>query len=236
MLYSSLTLSGNATSWYTDTASQNIYLSYVSLLVNRYKSSEAIFAFELMNEPRCHGCPITTIAKWASIVSTYIKSIDPTHLVTLGDEGWMAPSSLYKPGDGSYAYSGAEGVDFIHNMGIRTLDYGVFHLYPDSWGYNYTWGNEWIMQHDAVGAEFGKPVVLEEYGTSFPHNHTGTEGPWQATVLEQTEIAADQFWQFGTQISTGLTNWDVNTLWTNDTEYATLAVAHAAAMLAKVVV
>ena len=38
----------------------------------------------------------------------------------------------------------AEGVDFVANLKIPTLDYGVFHLYPNSWGYNYTWGSEWI--------------------------------------------------------------------------------------------
>ncbi len=47
-----------------------------------------------------------------------------------------------------------------------------------SWGYNYTWGSTWIEQHDAIGAKAGKPVILEEYGTPFPNNHTPTEGPW----------------------------------------------------------
>lgn len=51
-------------------------------------------------------------------------------MVTLGDEGWFAPPDDI--GDGSYAYSGAEGVDFVLNLGIKTLDYGTLHLYPDS--------------------------------------------------------------------------------------------------------
>jgi mannan endo-1,4-beta-mannosidase len=61
-------------------------------------------------------------------------------MVTLGDEGWLSPADSV--GDGSYAYSGIEGVDFALNLQIKTLDYGVLHLYPNSWGYNYTWGNE----------------------------------------------------------------------------------------------
>jgi mannan endo-1,4-beta-mannosidase len=48
------------------------------------------------------------------------------HMVTLGDEGW-----LYGGGDGSYAYSCAEGVDVAKNLAISTLDYGTFHVYPD---------------------------------------------------------------------------------------------------------
>ena len=35
------------TNWYTDALHQSMYQSYVSLLVNRYKSSPAIFAWEL---------------------------------------------------------------------------------------------------------------------------------------------------------------------------------------------
>jgi mannan endo-1,4-beta-mannosidase len=85
-------------------------------------------------------CPTNVITKWAAETSKYIKSLDDDHMVTLGDEGWLTPSDGY--GDGSYAYSGYDGVDFVENLKIPTLDYGVFHLYPGSWGYNYTWGNE----------------------------------------------------------------------------------------------
>lgn len=121
---------GNATTWYTDSVSQKVYKDYIKLLVNRYKCSPAIFAWELANEPRCHGCPTSTIYNWAKEISEYIKKLDTKHMVTLGDEGWFAPADDI--GDGSYAYSGAEGVDFVLNLGIKTLDYGTLHLYPDS--------------------------------------------------------------------------------------------------------
>lgn len=152
-------------------------------------------------------------------------------MVTLGDEGWFGPADGV--GDGSYAYGGDVGVDFTANLNILTLDYGTFHLYPDSWGYNYTWGSTWIEEHDSVGAAVGKPVVLEEYGTPFPHNHTGTELPWQMTVVNSTQVAYDSFWQFATVNLTGGSQYDVNSIWYNDTEYATLARQHASDMLAK---
>jgi mannan endo-1,4-beta-mannosidase len=98
-----------------------VYKDYIKLLVNRYKCSSAIFAWELGNEPRCHGCPTSVIYNWATEISQYIKSLDSKHMVTLGDEGWFAPADNI--GDGSYAYSGAEGVDFSLNLGIETLDY-----------------------------------------------------------------------------------------------------------------
>lgn len=131
---------GNTTTWYTDAMSQKVYRNYIKFIVNRYKKSSAIFAWELANEPRCRTCPTSVIYNWASDVSKYIKSLDGDHMVTLGDEGWLTPSDGY--GDGSYAYSAYEGVDFAMNLNIPTLDYGVLHMYPDQWGYNYTWGTE----------------------------------------------------------------------------------------------
>jgi len=223
---------GDGITFYTDAQSQEVYQAYITTIVNRYKTSTAIFAWELANEPRCHGCNTSVIFDWATTTSQFIKALDPDHMVTLGDEGWLAPADGI--GDGSYAYSAAEGVDFGLNLGIDTLDYGTFHLYPDSWGYNYTWGSEWIQQHADLGAAVGKPVVLEEYGTPFPHNHTALEEPWQQTVLD-SGVAMDQDWQFGTpDLSVPAQNLgDVNTIYFNDTEYQTLAVQHAADMLAK---
>jgi len=222
----------NATSFYTDPTTQAAYKSYIKTVITRYADSPAIFAWELCNEPRCQGCDTSVITKWAAETSAYVKSLDPGHMITLGDEGWLAPDDGL--GDGSYAYAGGIGIDFAANLKIKTLDYGVFHLYPDSWGYNYTWGSTWIKQHDALGKAAGKPVILEEYGAPFPHNHTGVEGPWQATVLK-SGLAADQIWQFATPYLTVPVEdiIDVNSIFYNDTEYATLAKEHAAQMLAK---
>ncbi|KAH8660425.1 family 5 putative glycoside hydrolase [Xylariales sp. PMI_506] len=222
----------NATLWFTDKTSQAVYRNYIKVLVTRYRHSSAVFAWELANEPRCHGCAYSVITEWATSVSQYIKSLDPNHLVTLGDEGWLTPDDGV--GDGSYAYSGAEGIDWVANLQIPTLDYGVFHLYPNSWGYNYSWGSEWITQHDQLARRHGKPIVLEEYGAPFPNNHTGIEKPWQDTVLA-SGVAADQIWQFGSNDLSvpGATLGDVNTIYYNDTEYKVLGFKHATQMLSK---
>lgn len=97
--------------WYTDSASQQQYRKYVATVINRYKSSSAILSWELINEPRCTGCPTSTITKWATETSAYVKSLDATHLVALGDEGFINAG-------GSYAYSTAEGIDFEANLKI----------------------------------------------------------------------------------------------------------------------
>ena len=222
---------GNSTSFYTDEKCQYAYKNYIRFIVERYKASSAIFAWELCNEPRCQGCPSSTITNWASDISAYIKSLDSSHMVSLGDEGWFYPPE----GDGSYAYSGDEGVDFIQNLGIKTLDYNTFHLYPDQWGYNFTWGSEWIMQHDAACRAAGRVCVLEEYAA--PSDKVANMQPWQETILcNTTNIAYDSFWQFGTNLTSGADYFDEYTIYYKTSDYEVLAAEHAQAMLEKIAV
>ena len=219
---------GNATSFYTNAAAQKAYQNYIKFIVKRYKSSTAIFAWELCNEPRCRQCDTSVIYNWASATSAFIKSLDANHMVTIGDEGWLTPPQ----GDGSYAYSGYEGVDFIKNLGIPTVDYGTFHLYPDLWGYGFDWGNTWIQQHNDIGKAAGKPVVLEEYAA--PYNKTAIMSPWQQTIIKNTSIAYDSFWQFGTQLPvSGQSPSDTYSIFYGTSDYSVLATQHAAAMKAK---
>lgn len=76
---------GNATTWYTTPVIQQTYQAYIKAVVSRYVSSPAIFAWELANEPRCNGCPLSTLTTWIETTSKYIKSLDPAHMVCLGD-------------------------------------------------------------------------------------------------------------------------------------------------------
>lgn len=213
------------TTWYTDTAVQTQYKAYIAAVVSRYKTSTAIFAWELANEPRCNGCATSIITSWATTISAYIKSLDSTHLVTLGDEGFMNGG-----GDGSYPYTVGEGIDFQANLKISTLDFGTFHLYPSSWGETNDWGNAWITNHAAVCAAAGKPCILEEYGSTY--DHVTIESPWQASALSvrNAGVAGDMFWQLGTVLSTGTTSDDGNTIYYNSTDWATLVTAHVAAI------
>jgi len=136
--------------------SQQVYRDYIKVLVNRYKNSSAIFSWQLANEPRCSslkGCNTLTLTQWANDTSRYIKSLDPHHMVSLGDEGWFGENDGFRDQDGtmSVAYVSNGGVDFLANLEIPTLDYGTFHLYTTTWGYELDWGNYWIRQHAEAG-------------------------------------------------------------------------------------
>ncbi|KAL7274196.1 hypothetical protein RUND412_002911 [Rhizina undulata] len=206
-------------SFYTDTNIQTAYKNYVATIVNRYKSSSAIFSWQLANEPRCTGCATSVITIWATTMSAYIKSLDSSHYVSLGDEGFFNnASSSY------YPYQGTEGIDFEANLKISTLDYGTAHLYPTSWGQTYDWGNTWITDHATACASAGKSCVLEEYGVPEKGTtRTTVMAEWHDT-MKSSGLTADMFWQFGLTLSGGKTSDDTYTIYTDDSNYQTLVV------------
>ncbi len=135
--------------WYTDERSQAVYRNYIKVLVNRYKSSPAIFSWQLGNEPRWMGGNFTDMVKWVTSTAKYIKSLDPDHMVTTGEEGFF--DAVDGVNNGESIYSGMDGSSFSHNIRIPEIDYGVFHMYPSWWSFPYEWGNTWIKEHDDIG-------------------------------------------------------------------------------------
>ncbi|KAJ5952372.1 uncharacterized protein N7479_010785 [Penicillium vulpinum] len=189
---------GSKTEWYTDEKMQSVYQTYIKAVVSRYSDSPAIFAWELANEPRCAGCQTDVIANWVAKTSSYIKSLDSNHMVTTGEEGM----GLTVGSDGSYPYTETEGNDFAKNLAAPDIDFGVFHLYVADWGItDNAWGNDWIQSHAKVCEAAGKPCIFEEYGIK--NDHCSASLQWQKTALATSGNAADLFWQYGEQLSTG---------------------------------
>lgn len=213
-------------------------------MVTRYKNSPAIMAWELGNEPRCGadgvrnlprspaGCDSDLLSSWIDEMSTYIKSLDANHLVTWGGEGEFNIES------GDWAYSGADGGDFDHELALENIDFGVFHSYPDWWSKTVAWTDQWIRDHAASGRAAGKPVVHEEYGwmtskarleyLGIVNNATRTDvlGGWQKISLE--EKMPDMYWQYGySGYSYGRNNDDGFTIFLDDSEAQSLVYQHA---------
>jgi len=215
-------------SWYTSSAAQATYQEYIATVVSRYDSSPAIFAWELANEPRCSFCSTSTITDWVNTTSSYIKSLDPNHMVCVGDEGFGTPGVWY---DITYPHwSSTGGYVWADILALPNIDFGTFHLYPSQWFELDSWGPSWIDDHATAAQLVGKPAILEEYGSKTHVN----ELPWQAEVMAQN-IAGDMYWQFGDTLSTGNTSDDGYTIYYGTAEYAELVTTHAAAMLAKAV-
>ncbi|PLV56249.1 cellulase family glycosylhydrolase [Thermotoga sp. SG1] len=186
------------------------YKKYVSFLINRvntytgvpYREEPTIMAWELANEPRCETDKSgNTLVEWVKEMSAYIKSLDPNHLVAVGDEGFFNNYEGFRPygEEAEWAYNGWSGVDWKRLLEIETVDFGTFHLYPSHWGVspeNYAqWGAKWIEDHIKIAKEIGKPVVLEEYGIpkSAPVNRVAIYKLWNDLVYDLGGSGA-MFW------------------------------------------
>lgn len=198
--------------FYTDTNCKDMYKTYADYLINRentytglaYKEDPTIFAWELMNEPRCDRDKSgETILAWADEMSSHIKSLDSNHMVTLGDEGFFN-----RPDETNWAYNGYSGVDFERILALEHIDYGTFHLYPDHWGDDFEdaeeSGSKWIEDHALAAQAVGKPAVLEEFGLvkTSQENRDYVYETWTNKAYE-INLAGTMFW-----ILTGLDNGD----------------------------
>lgn len=225
-------------------AIKDAYKAYVKAIVTRYRNSTAIMAWELANEPRCGAdgtrnlprsddCTPALITSWVDEMSTYIKSLDPDHLVTIGSEGGFNRES----NDGFY--NGYDGGDFEAELRLPNVDFGTFHSYPDWWSKTTDWVNTWIIDHAEAAREIGKPVVHEEYGwltddkrveylgKSDPTTREQVLSQWQETSLK--EKMSDMYWQFGfSNYSYGKNHNDGFTIFLEDAEAQSLVYDHAA--------
>ena len=168
---------------------KRLFKSYVSHVLNRvnsltqvaYKDESAILAVELMNEPRCAGtntdnkfpqdptCSAALITRWVDEMSTYIKTIDSKHLVSIGDEGFFNRGPTAYPGAYGNVYDGSSGVDFAANAALPNIDLVGFHSYFNQWmptgakDSNFLANTlQWIQDH--APSTLSKPVFLGEYG------------------------------------------------------------------------
>ncbi|KAM5520578.1 hypothetical protein FOXYSP1_14468 [Fusarium oxysporum f. sp. phaseoli] len=215
-------------------AIKKAFKNYISAVVNRYKDSPAVFAWEIANEPRCGAdgtrnlprgpdCTPATITSWVSEMSTYIKSLDPNHLVTTGSEGGFNRQS------DDWTYNGADGTDFDAEIKLPNIDFNTFHSYPQYWSKTTDWVVQWIKDHAAAGATAKKPVLHEEYGWTDKSTRIATLSKWQKASLD-LEVS-DMYWQFGTsKFSYGKNHDDGNTIYLEDDEAQPLVYEHAAAV------
>jgi mannan endo-1,4-beta-mannosidase len=121
--YTSAFGNGGST-WFKHAPSQAQYQAYIKAVVSRYAASPAIFSWQLANEPRCQFCSTDDIFNWATKTSEYIKSLDPHHMVSTGEEGQGLTGDVWTP------YWLVFGTDFVRNLKIKTIDFGTFHMYP----------------------------------------------------------------------------------------------------------
>jgi mannan endo-1,4-beta-mannosidase len=154
--------------------------------------------------------------------------------------------------DGSYPYTYAEGLDFAKNLGIKTIDFGTFHLYPSTCmfpaplplaisgsstvlvyanvttqgGVANSFGNGYITAHAKACAAAQKPCLMEEYGVT--SDKCNIEVQWQRTALSAKGIGADLYWQCGDKLSTGNSPDDEFTVYYGSDDFKCVVTDHVA--------
>jgi mannan endo-1,4-beta-mannosidase len=164
--------------FYTDQWCRDTFKAYINHFLNRVnnftgvacKDDPTIMMWELANEPRCQSDPSgTTLQNWIDEMASYIKTLDPNHLVSTGEEGF------YSGGSG-WMYSGSQGTNYIANHQSQYIDACSFHLYPDHWGLSRDQCLQWIEEHvEDAHEKVGKPVYLGEFGWQVDRNASNAE-------------------------------------------------------------
>lgn len=191
--------------FFTDEGCKEQYKNYVEHFVTRtntftdvpYKDDPTIFSWELMNEPRYQSSDYDdeenssgeTLRAWIDEMGTFIKDLDPNHMVSAGIEGH----------ESRYGFGGNEGNPFIYIHQSPVLDFATAHPYPDEpWAglspeENAELVRQWI--NDAHN-EVGKPIVIEEFNV-----HDDKEGYWSKMfdVIEELDAAGSCFWNYETR-------------------------------------
>jgi mannan endo-1,4-beta-mannosidase len=178
--------------FYTDARIRRAFKDWAKHLISHvnvidavpYREDPAIFAWELANEPRmingasydCStGWDKTTMVKWADDMSAYIKSLDPNHMVAVGDEGILNTEA-----GGHWLFAGTDGVDHEAVSALSGVDFATFHLYPDNWKAGPEILHRFMQENLDVGRRIGKPTVFEEYGAQVERNEKNEiSGGWE---------------------------------------------------------
>nr|XP_034913561.1 mannan endo-1,4-beta-mannosidase 6-like isoform X3 [Populus alba] len=161
---------------------RSYYKAHVKAVLNRvntltnitYKDDPTIFAWELMNEPRCTSDPSgDKLQSWITDMAVYVKSMDAKHLVEIGLEGFYGPSAPDRAQFNPNSYATQVGTDFIRNHQVLGVDFASVHIYADSWisqtisDSHIQFIESWMGAHIEDAERYlGMPVVFAEFGVS----------------------------------------------------------------------
>lgn len=138
---------------------------YIARLVTRLKGHDAIYSWQICNEPRpFSGSPESKEAFVEYIRSTarLIKSIDPDSMVSTGSEGLIGSEN---------------DIDLVRRINeCPEVDYINIHIWPLNWAWVKTStleddilvaiekAGEYIDAHVDLARSLGKKLVIEEFG------------------------------------------------------------------------
>lgn len=219
--------------FFTDEGAREVYKGHVRELLERvnsysgvvYKEDPTIFAWNLINEPRCEswlveGCE-GRLQGWIEEMSAYVKLLDPNHLVTVGGEGFYAgPGSNSEGPTGDLSANPADwaaktGQDFVANHAPESIDFATIHLWPDNWNQSSTaFQEEWIRSHaELASSVLKKPVIVQEFGKKLADPETRGDLGERDSVYEMVNKLVESDVEQGGSLKGSLFwNWEIDLL------------------------
>jgi mannan endo-1,4-beta-mannosidase len=168
--------------FYAQPVIQEWYKNYIAALVRRtntltgttYRDDPTILAWELANEPRSSDPTGDVVSRWMGEISAFLKSLDPNHLVSSGEEGLDCDPDPYggaeRYNQQEWLFNGTAGISFSRNTALPSVDIASVHCYPDAWHITMNQGVAWLKDHQKVAGRAQKPVILGEVGVrSYQH-------------------------------------------------------------------
>ena len=127
--------------FFSDPDCKRMYKANAKALIERvnaytgvaYRADPTIFAWELINEPRCRGCG-ARLQAWIEEMARYVKRLDPNHMLSTGEEGFYAGDARGSARVNPEVWAATTGQDFLANHAVPEIDFAVAHLWPDNWG------------------------------------------------------------------------------------------------------
>ncbi|KAH9319973.1 hypothetical protein KI387_021742 [Taxus chinensis] len=192
--------------FYTNPTVINYYKNHVNRIMMRnnslngiaYRDDPTIFAWELINEPRCETDPSgRTVQTWAQEMAGYVKSLDSNHLLEVGLEGFYGDSipdrKQFNPNENEF------GTDFISTNQLREIDFATVHSYPDAWlassdeKAQLLFLKIWMKVHiEDANRVLKKPILFAEFGKSYKdpgYNITRRDGLYEIVYKNIYEAA-----------------------------------------------
>ncbi|CAI0374435.1 unnamed protein product [Linum tenue] len=205
-----INVSSGEDSFFSNPAIKEYYKAYIKAIVTRknslsgvkYSDEPAIFAWELINEPRCSSSSCApALQAWISEMTAYLKSLDRRHLVTVGLEGFYGLNCTNKSEVNPGEWAASLGSDFIQNSAIDSIDFASVHSYPDSWIQDADletkakYLSRWVDSHISDGEHLlKKPVLFTEVGSAWNVSDHDKEGARNARDL-LLEIVYDKIYE-----------------------------------------
>jgi len=182
--------------FYSNEIARRLYREHIEKIVTRhnsitgvmYRDDPTIFGYELMNEAQCLTGRWVERRAWMAEMSSYLKSLDPDHLIAPGEWGYR---------------SAAERREWLLDHALPKIDYCDVHNYPRDDGDSFVDSpkalGEFIDNRVAAAYSIRKPLVFGEFGMSSDGYKGVTQVDWYRAYLEHAAGAGASgamFWIF----------------------------------------